>query len=227
VKSLYPILVLSIYLLAGCADKKDTPFVPGEVYFDYRVRGREENDNLLIRAQFRAGDNEGEAIQVVAPGFVSFDGEKLPADSTKMDGYYYETFRPTHSFAGKHSFVYSDSGKIEYKEEFEFQPFSISSALPDTLKRTDLEIPLEGVQEGDVLTLIMIDTSFENGITRKEEIQDNLLRITSEDLGKLDTGPVQLELVWETEIPVRNGTKAGGRILMVYSLKREFILSDN
>ena len=226
-KSLYPILILSIYLLAGCADKKDTPFEPGEVYFDYRVRGQEENDNLLIRAQFRAGDEEGEAIQVIAPGFVSFDGEMLPADSTKMDGYYYETFRPTHEFAGKHNIVYSDIKKKEYREEFEFKPFNISSALPDTLKRTDFEITLDGVQDGEVLTLIMIDTSFENGITRKEEIQDNQLRLTSEDLGNLAAGPVQLELIREEEIPVKNGTKAGGRILVVYSLKREFILSDN
>jgi hypothetical protein len=227
VKALYPLLVLSIYLLAGCSGKKDTPFLPGEVFFDYRIRGHEENDNLSIRAQFRAGDEEGEAVQLIAPGFVSFDGEKLAADSTKMDGYYYETFRPTQGFEGKHSFLYTDINKKTFQEEFEFKRFHIASALPDTLKRTDMEIPVEGLLDGDLLTVIMIDTSFENGITRKEEIQDNMLRLTSEDLGNLAPGPVQLELVREIEVPVKNATRAGGRILMVYSLKREFILSDN
>jgi hypothetical protein len=226
VKFIYPVLFLLIYGLTSCLDKKDTPYEADNIYFDYRIRGQEGNDNLAIRAQFREEDEEGEAIPVRPPGLVSIDGDKLQADSTKMDGYYYETFKPIQSFAGKHAIIYTDINKKEYREEFEFRPFSISADLPDTLRRNDMEITLEGVNDGEKVTVILIDTSFENGITRKDEVYNNQVLLTAEDLGELANGPVQLELIHEIDIPVKNGTKAGGRVSIVFSVKKEFVLAD-
>ena len=60
------------------------------IYFDYRVWGDEENDNVTVRLQYLIGGENGNTIVLEDPGKVEFDGEILQADSSRMNGFYYE-----------------------------------------------------------------------------------------------------------------------------------------
>jgi len=155
------------------------------------------------------------------------DGEGLPADSTKITGTFYELHKPIAEFSGKHSIVFTDLNKKEYKEDFSFEPVVLVTPVADTAQRNDLVFEFEGLEAKDYIRVLMTDTSFvNNGINRVDAVINGRLVITKADLESLANGPVQLEFIREYEKPVKKDTKEGGRLLITYSLKREFVLMD-
>jgi|CXWL01.1.fsa_nt_gi hypothetical protein len=227
-KTVVVFFILGIVFIA-CNNKKDKPYKtnPEAIWFDYKIIGEESDDNLTVMLQYRAGGEEGDAIAVGEPGKVMLDGEAVPADSTKMTGTFYELHKPVAAFAGKHSIVFTNADKKEYREEFDFQPVVLATLLADTVLRRDLVFEFEGLEPEEYLRVLLTDTSFANdGINRVDTVLNSRLVITKTDLEYLANGPVQLEFIREYERPVKNGTKEGGRLLITYSLKREFILKD-
>ena len=84
-----------------------------------------------------------------------------------------------------------------------------------------------GLEPVDYIHILFTDTSYTgDGINRVDTVKNGRLVITKKDLKNLADGPVQLVFIREYEKPVKNGTPAGGRIAVSYSLKREFILKD-
>lgn len=217
-------------LLISCTntDKENVHIAdPDNIYFDYQVTAAEGNDNLTVLLQYRAGGDEADGIFITEPGKIMLDGEVLPADSNKMSGTFYELHKPIAEFSGKHSIVFTDIDKKEYKEDFSFQPVVLLTPIADTTQRNDLVFEFEGLEAKDYIGVLMTDTSFiNNGINRMDTVVNGKLVITKADLESLANGPVQLEFIWEYERPIKKSTGGGGRLLITYSLKREFVLKD-
>ncbi len=220
------ILIISVVSLFACNNNKDKNYTrnTNALYVDYQVTGKEGDDNLTVLLQYRMGGEDGDGISMDS---VMLDGELLLADSTKMNGIFYELHKPIAGFAGTHSILFTDINKKGYKEEFNFQPVVLSTPVADTIQRNDFALELEGLETKDYVRVLMTDTSFiNNGINRVDAVTDGHLMITKADLETLANGPVQLELIREYERRVKNDTGARGRLLITYSLKREFFLKD-
>ena len=217
---------VSLILFLSCNYEKgaDDEVNPDTVYFDYKITGKEGDDNLTVLLQYRNGGEDGDAVSI---GKVIMDGEMLSADSTKMNGTFYELHKPIAEFAGKHSIVFTDINKKDYKEEFNFQPITLLTPIADTAQRIDLVFEFQGLETKDYIRVLMTDTSFvNNGINRVDAVINGRLVITKADLESLANGPVQLEFIREYAKPVKNGTAAGGKLQLTYSLKREFLLEN-
>jgi len=50
--------------------------------------------------------------------------------------------------------------------------------------------------------------------------------LTTQQLKSLGSGPVRIEFYKEQEKPVKDGTTAGGYLLVTYAVKKDFILAD-
>ena len=220
------LLISSTLYFFACNNKKDKNYEPEPeaIYFDYQITGKEGDDNLTVMLQYRDGGEDGDAIAV---GKVILDGEIVTVDSAKMTGFFYELHKPISSFSGKHTIVFTGADQKEYKEEFEFQPVVLLTAIADTIKKNELVFSFQGMEVEDYIRVVLTDTSFYNdGINVVSTVSDGKLVISQSDLENITPGPVQLEFIREYERPVKNGTEAGGRLLITYSLKREFILKD-
>ena len=220
------LLISSTLYFFACNNKKDKNYEPKPeaIYFDYQITGKEGDDNLTVMLQYRDGGEDGDAIAV---GKVILDGEIVTVDSAKMTGFFYELHKPISSFSGKHTIVFTGADQKEYKEEFEFQPVVLLTAIADTIKKNELVFSFQGMEAEDYIRVVLTDTSFYNdGINVVSTVSDGKLVISQSDLANIALGPVQLEFIREYERPVKNGTEAGGRLLITYSLKREFILKD-
>jgi hypothetical protein len=208
----------------SCNNKREDALNPEAIYFDYKITGEEGNDKLTVLLQYRVGGEEGDAVSI---GNVTLDGEQMTLDSSKMSGVFYELHKPITEFKGNHTILFTGIDKKEYKEEFDFQPVVLLTLIADTIHRSDLEFEFKGLANNDYLRVLLTDTSFINdGINRVDMVQNGQLVISETDLEALANGPVQIEFIREYERPVRNATREGGRLLITYSLKREFFLKD-
>ena len=227
---LFFILTFSFLIFFSCNSNetgKAKDVNPEAIYFDYKIWGEEGKENLTVKLQYRFGGEDGTTLLLEEPSKVELDGEILIADSSKITGVYYEVQKPVASFAGKHSIIFTDINKKQYREIFSFQPFRLETKLNDTLHRDQGDFKLKGLDPEDYLTVLLTDTSFSGeGINRMDTVYNGRLFITKEEMYNLANGPVQLEFIKESEKPVRNGTREGGRISISFTLRREFILKD-
>jgi hypothetical protein len=229
-KLLLPILgLLLLGSIPACTglDREEEYLGDGSLYFEYRIWGDEESGEMTIKLQYRLGGPAGQTYMFEDPARVQFDSEVLKPDSSKMNGFYYETTRPVQALAGTHSISYTDAKGAKSVQEFEFFPFDLESTIPPVVNRGDLEFVIKGLADNSQLKLMMLDTaSFSEGIVRTDTIKGGKLLIMKRDLGLLRNGPVYLELFTEKERIVREGNKRIGRISVAYGVKREFLLAD-
>jgi hypothetical protein len=200
---------------------------PETIWFDYKIWGEEGNDDATVMLQYRFGGSNGTTLTLDEPSKVELDGKPIKGDSSKMTGAFYEVQRPVSEFAGKHSIVFTDMNRKQYKEEFNFQPISIITQLPEAIGRGDIMIELQGLDPVDYVRVLLTDTSFtSDGVNRVDTVKNGKLLLSKSDFEKLVNGPVHLELVKEDEKRVKDATPEGGRISVSYALRREFILKD-
>mgnify|MGYP006899131288 CR=1 FL=1 len=200
---------------------------PETVYFDYKISGEEGNNDITVMLQYRFAGKNGTTLLLDSSSKVELDGERLKADSSKYTGAFYEIQKPVDAFAGKHTITYTDISGKTYTEEFEFRPISLLADVPETLTRGDLQFEIGGLAATDYVHVMMTDTAFgSNGLSRVDTVKDGRLVIKKADLKGLVNGPVAFELAREEERPVKNGTSEGGRILISYRLKKDFLLKD-
>ena len=200
---------------------------PESIWFDYKISGVEEGENITVLLQYRFGGANGPTLVLEEPSKVELDRTLIKGDSSKMTGAFYEIVKPADEFIGEHQIVFTDVNEKQYKEEFQFQPFLLITEIPDTIRRTDLLMELQGLAEDDYVRVLLTDTSFTGvGIHRLDTIKNNRLVISETDLGKLINGPIHLELIRENERSVKEKTGEGGRISITYGLRRTFFLQD-
>lgn len=229
------IVFISIsFLLVSCSDfgctsseignSKDVN--PDAIYFDYEVWADETNPDVTVNLQYRMGGKNGTTLVLDEPSKVLFDGEPMKVDSAKVTGAYYEIQKHAGSFAGKHTVTFTDLNKKEYKEEFEFVPFTVDSIQP-VMKRGDLVFTFKGLDAVDFLDVALTDTSFASAdINDRDTVKNGRLVISADRLSALVNGPINLQFYKDSEKAIKNGTKEGGRILVRYGLRREFELKD-
>jgi hypothetical protein len=226
----YGWLISTAIVLAACTSNEigsSKDVTPETVYFDYRVWGDEQSDNVTVKLQYRFAGENGTTLVLEDPSHVELDGQKIAVDSSKMSGAYYEMNLPALDFAGQHTIVFTDMAKKVYKEEFDFSIISFKKPFPATINRQDLEIELDGTAPEDYVRLLLTDTSsFSKGIDRIDTIKDGRILISRADLENLHNGPISLEIIKEDEKLLKQATKEGGRLSLSYGLKREFELKD-
>lgn len=228
---LFPLIsILTLTFLTSCTsneigNSKDVN--PDAVYFDYQVWAEEGKDDATINLQYRMGGKNGTTLVLDEPSKVTLDSEQLKVDSATLTGAYYEVQRPIATFTGKHTITFTGLNKKEYKEEFEFTPFTLEPNVPATVVRGDLVFNFKGLDPIDYLSVILTDTSFTSkDINDIDTVKNGRLVITAGRLSALTNGPINLQFIKELDKPVKNGTKEGGRLYMSYGLKREFELKD-
>ena len=224
--TLIPILGCSLLLAACFSASRDEPAAMDDIFFEYSVNAEEGNDSVSVLLKFKEYDEYGQAISI-EPGKVSLDGISIAADSTPMTGPFYTLNKHIREFTGKHRIEVVLPDHKKFRDEFSFQPFSVRSPLPDTLKRAKLQLEFNGLNSGEVVRLIITDTSFTgDGIHRLDSIWNNRMLITKNDLSFLEPGPINLELTRESVQKLRNVTGAGGIISISYTIRKECWLRD-
>ena len=224
--TLIPILGCSLLLAACFSASRDEPAAMDDIFFEYSVNAEEGNDSVSVLLKFKEYDEYGQAISI-EPGKVSLDGISIAADSTPMTGPFYTLNKHIGEFTGKHRIEVVLPDHKKFRDEFSFQPFSVRSPLPDTLKRAKLQLEFNGLNSGEVVRLIITDTSFTgDGIHRLDSIWNNRMLITKNDLSFLEPGPINLELTRESVQKLRNVTGAGGIISISYTIRKECWLRD-
>lgn len=199
---------------------------PDEVFYDYNIRAEDENDEATIILQYKTGEdgqplNTGESV-------VLFDGTPLPQDSSRFLGPYYEQSLPLAELKNPHTIVFIDKNRKEHKEEFSVAPFTLATELPEKIKKQPFQIKLNGLPEAPVtIQLGMVDTSYTSTEVNEDvRVKNGILQIDSTLLTKLSTGPINLQIVRTEERPLKNPTKAGGRLVITYTLRRQFEFVD-
>lgn len=233
---IFYLLLSVLYFLPACRgkDARDPHKIVrlgnldmNDIYLDYRLTANEGDDNLNLVLQFREYDKDGSTLYVGGEGKVLLDGEELKADSAEMSGAFYEIQKPIASFSGEHEIVLEAPGR-RIVERFHFQPMTLAEALPDTVRRAGgWDMRLDGVENGDPVRIMMLDTSFFNDeINRLDTVRQGRIRIRPADLEKLHDGPIQFELYRELDRPTVADNRAGGRFSRTFALRRSFVLVD-
>ena len=200
---------------------------PEAVYLDYEVLSGENSEEVTVNLQFRMGGANGTTLVLDEPSKVTLDGEQLSLDSAKLMGAYYEIQKNRTTFNGKHIITFTDLNGKEFQEEFEFSPFTMDPDVPATLTRGDLVFNFKGLEPVEYITVLMTDTSFgSSDINELDTVRDGKLVIKADRLNTVVNGPINLQFYREITRRLKNGTKEGGRILLTYTLKREFELKD-
>ena len=221
--------IFFLLFLAACnnvtSDRKQVD--PDAIFFDYKIRGEEKDSTVTVYIQYKMGGPNGPTLVLDDPANVQLDDEVIPTNSAKLSGAYYEIQKPSDLFAGKHTISFTDFNNREYKEEFVYKPFRLRTAIPTIIKRGDLAFDFEGLGPEESIRVIATDTSFiSRDINEIDTVKNNRLIIPSARLKNLVNGPIILLLSRETEKPVKNSTRAGGRIVVSYGLQKEFELRD-
>ena len=217
-------------LMMACNDNEigDSDDVnPDNIYFDYKVWGEESDSNVNVLLQFRFAGPNGTTLLLKDPSKVELDGKQLAGDSSKMTGAYYEMIIPKNQFTGTHSIRFTDANGKTYEEKFSFMPLRFKSGLNDTITRSDLRIELDGLDNLDIVRLIITDTSFTgNGINRFDNVREGVIHVSAQTLDSLASGPVHIEIYRESERDVKQGTSEGGKLSLTYGIKKEIFLRD-
>lgn len=225
-----PIPVLLLFCLTSCLNKaengNDKDVNPEQIYYDYKVSAEEGREEVTVMLQYRLDGEDGIAQALEEPSKVSLDGTELMPDSAKLTGAFYEAIKPMEDFKGKHTIVFTDSRNKNHEEEFNFEPFTLASELPEQIRKSPFTIQLADIPYSLTrVHLVMIDTSYATADVNEEiVIEKGEIHIDEEKLANLSTGPVTLEIYREEKRPLKNASKAGGRILITYSLRRQFEL---
>lgn len=223
----FPVFLTVLTLFTSCvnqAEDEDT----GAIYFDYMVWGDEETGLVTVKLQFRRHDRNGMALRLEKPAGVELDGQPLLPDSTKFNGVYYEMISLASEFGHRHSIAFTDNKGKKYTTSFDFPLMFLKTPTPSILARDHLDLEMEKGGNRGRIRVVLTDTSFYgSGIEKIDTAGDDHVFITREELSRLKNGPVYLEIFREEEVPLEEFTGAGGRLWLMYQLKREFMLQDS
>jgi hypothetical protein len=225
------LLVFSLVLLVSCQEREAEQSYdsgPDKIFPDYAIQADEGSGRVTCRFRFRAGGPNGKILALDSPARIELDGQVLQPDSAGLNGVYYEVDTTVTAFAGKHSVVFTGPDKKQYREDFEFHPLGLARELPDTIDRKPFRLQLTGmpVRESPV-RLVMTDTAFESDwVNELTGVVKGEVDITVPMLRSLKPGPITLEIYREEDHALMKAPKRGGRMSLLYSLKREFVLRN-
>ncbi len=201
---------------------------PASIFFDYQVWGDEESNEVIVKLQYRYRNAKGITILPEHTGKVEFDGQVLQADTSRMNGFYYEAMFTLENFTREHSIVFTDHNNKQYEEEFGFPIISLKTVLPPVISRKNLVLELTGLDSVEIVRVLLTDTSFySRDIDKTDTIRNGKISIAQREFENLKNGPVHIEIFKEEERPLKEATEAGGWLSLSYSIKRVFELKDD
>jgi hypothetical protein len=221
-------LVLTV---VACNDQKPEVKIRVDrevIFLDYRISGSEESGEATVRLQLFEGDENGRTLRLHPPAAVELDGTPLTGDSSRMNGFYYESRFSVDDFEGEHEIVFRNSDGAAHKTAFDFKRLVLKHDLPGQVGRKEHWFHLSGVEAGNVVRMLLIDTAFySRGVDRVDTVRGDSVSLTPRDFENLRNGPVYLEILQEKEMPISDDSmKINGRLSVVYTLKRAFQLRD-
>jgi hypothetical protein len=229
IKRIAAVLCSTCIIISGIAckqkDKKGAAAngASNTFFYDYKVVAEEGNDNLLVMAQIKKGGEEADGEILPQGASLQIDGQPMEIDSAKIGGIYYEKYMNIDSFAGSHQLVLQQADGKSNEAVFNFLPFALLTNLDKTISRKAFRLQFAGLDALSDLRIVLTDTSFESeGVNELWQAKDSILTIGPAMLANLKNGPVQLTLTREQEQPL----KGGGRLLMLYTIRKEFVLAD-
>ncbi|HWJ27685.1 MAG TPA: hypothetical protein VNS32_14155 [Flavisolibacter sp.] len=201
--------------------------VASQIYYDYRIEGNEDDNQVTCRLQFRMGGPNGATLVVSPTGKVLLDGRELPVDSAGFTGAFYEQTSPVEEFKGHHIISFYYPGEDPIKEEFDFVPFRLAKEPPDEIGMNDLALDLTDFPDAQTpVHLVITDTAYQTtDINQTVDVKNARLIITKDMLARLKSGPVTIEITREENKNLEKLSKAGGRLLISYGLKRDLNLN--
>jgi len=230
VKPFPSIFLLCILSYISCTNNetlREKKEKPNGIYFDYKIRGQENDSVVSVYLLYRLGGPNGNTLRLTDPAKVEFDGDTLSVDSAKLAGAFYDAEKPANDFPGRHTIVFTDFDEKEHTLEFNYKPFKLKTKIPAIINRGDIVFDFTGFSNGDYLRVILADTSFQSrDIHEIDTIENNRLVIRAEKLKYLSNGPITLILSKEIERPISNGAGQRGRLFISYGMQREFELKN-
>ena len=224
------LLLAFVILLENCRwqeKSSEESSNPDSLFMDCRISGNQEDSLITVLLQFKQDDEEGDATRLQELSGVTLDGELFKTDSSRMTGFYYEIQKPLKTFTGGHEIVFSAANGKTYREKFSFQPFALLDSLMNIRYGDSLVLHFSGLEKEDYIRIVMADTSFPGrGINRVDTAKNGRIVISSLEMARLVPGPVQAIFARETEKPMEISTKAGGRLSIIYTFKKEFELGN-
>jgi len=217
--------------LAACKSEKErestSEMEPDGIFHDYQVNANEDTDSVTVLLYFREYDEFGYGLRLDTPATILFDGQAVPAYKLEIPGSYYEVNRYAPDFAGRHSIQYTDKRGQLAEIPFNYQPMQVVSELPAVLTSDSLLIQLSGVDSGDIVHIVLTDTTYAGeGIERLDTVYGGKILISAGELASLAPGPVQLELIRETSRELGEEGHMRGQLRTTYHIRREMTLAE-
>jgi hypothetical protein len=223
-KRLFVFLIILVTAVASCKnfDRRD---VSTALYANYSIRGEEGKE--FVTAFFQFFDDPVErALVLKEPAKIFLDDNLLLPDSAKETGGFYEMQIPIQDFTGTHTIRFIDAENREHREEFSFTPFRLTNQVKDSFNRKDMVFGIEGLEDQDIVRVVITDTSFESEEVNEMDTVINQRLDLRKYLPAISNGPVTVYLFKEEERSLENKPSKRGTISITYSLKREFELKD-
>lgn len=219
-------LLCSGLFLLSCqnADTGAKPRLTNDrLYFDYQVSAAEDRDEATVRIQYRWDNEEGAPVLLESPATVLFDGKPPAIYHPRRNGVYYEVSKPVTEIIGKHRIYFRDAIRQVRNVDFYFMPFSLAEELPEKMSKKPFTIRLKDLPLTPVrVRLVMTDTSlYSDGVNEELLVRNGELAIDSAMLNSIEPGPVTVEIYHDEKIPISHSSKAGGRLVLTYSIKRQ------
>ncbi|HJW17163.1 MAG TPA: hypothetical protein VJ499_08580, partial [Flavisolibacter sp.] len=220
----YLLFYILIIFQGSCTNpenKVEGSELTGPLFYSLRIWGEEGNDSVTCMFQYHTGGINGPVVFPGENASVELDKKNMKPDSANLSGPYYDLRSPLQGFDGKHIVRFSGNGSQFNDIPFEFHAFHSAPDWPLSIKKGQHEFKLENFpQEGSVVRLSMVDTSFTtNDFNEIVTVHDGILKITEAMLEELTPGPISMEITREQEILDKKG-----KIWMSYSLRKEFEL---
>ncbi|MCP9752770.1 hypothetical protein [Ferruginibacter sp. HRS2-29] len=192
---------------------------PATIYTTYTTTYNETEPNVNNMARFRFAGPDGTTLVLNDPSNVKLDGVAISADSTKFLGAFYNVRKPVDGFTGKHTWSFTDiNGKL-YEETFIFEPVSLQTVIPASVKAADLRLSFSGVDEGDSISIALMDTSKKSYDEILYGINHNEVLIPAAAFKDLKNGPLEITFSCKRSRPVKNCPEEGGLLLFEFILK--------
>ncbi len=225
------LLIVSIFLLllTACtsneiANSKDVN--QNKIYIKYTIKYIEGNTLADVKAQFRFASYRGTTLILNPPSTILLDNKPLKAERNYFSGAYYTISPEIKNLLGLHYFTLTLGNSKPYKESFVFAPFTMNDTMIITAsKKSDLIISYKGLQEGDVISITIKDTSeATENLYLEKIIKSGEIIITAQELQQLKSGTIYI-ITQKNEIHnLTNSTENIGSIEINYLLKEKTIL---
>ena len=193
---------------------------PETIYMDYSVDYREGDDSVNCFLQYRFAGSNGTTLVLTSPSKVAIDGVEINADSANLSGAYYEKKFAADNFNGQHTITFTDINNKVLEEKFSFHRISCTTQIPQVIGKEKFVLAFNGAANSDVINVTISDTSAATeDIQISNPVTSTQLIITAAQLKKLATGPVQINIFKNQDLPLQQPTAEGGKFILSYDIK--------